>query len=138
MTHPSPTNPILGKFVRYVLIGGGSVMMYLGLFEILRRFAGLGITASVVGAYVPTLVATFLAQSRLTFKSRDMRVQTIAKYLMSMAMALGVVLLTVWIMIGFFGFSELIANLAACVASPIVGFAMQNFWVFRGSAPNPP
>lgn len=138
MNRAGISQAMLGKFTRYVLIGGASVVMYLALFEVMRRFAGLGVTTSVVAAYVPTLVATFLAQSRLTFASRDLRLRTILKYLMSMAMALGVVLATVWFMIGVVGSSELVANLVACVVSPTVGFALQNFWVFRAARADPP
>lgn len=133
MTGILPSQLIIGKLARYILIGGGSVVMYLGLYEVLRRFTGLGVTASVVGAYLPTLVATFLAQSRLTFGSRENSFKTVLKYLVAMGCALGVVVITVSLLNGVFGVSELISNLAACAVSPLVGFLLQNFWVFRNT-----
>ena len=119
------------KLVKYGAVGGASVVMYLLLYEVMRRAVGLGVTASVIAAYLPTLAATFLVQSRFTFQSRDMRLRTIGKYLVSMGTSLGVVVVTVWIVHGMLGFSELTANIVACLTSPLVGFLLQNFWVFR-------
>lgn len=123
------------KLVRYGFIGASSVAVYLVLYEVLRRFAGFGVLTSVVGAYVPTLVLTFLAQSRLTFAFKELSTKIVVKYLISVAFSLGIVIGTVWLANGVLGLPELVANLLACITSPLLGFVLQNNWVFRSQLP---
>ena len=118
------------KLVRYGFVGGASVLMYLGLYELIRHFTPLSVIASVIAAYVPTLLATFLAQSVFTFKSTQYDPTTIFKYLLSMGTGLLVVVSTVWLVHGVLGYGEFTANIVACLASPLVSFFLQNFWVF--------
>lgn len=72
---------ILRQGVKYVLVGGGSALLELGLFQVLYEIVGLALAPSNVTATVVATAANFLLNRTVTFNSTSNPARSVALYI---------------------------------------------------------
>ena len=121
-------NETIGQGIRYLLIGGGSALIDVGLFQFLYMF-GLGpIPANVTSVLVST-VFNFLMNRNVTFKSAANPVRSAVLYLLLLAFNTCFTSWTISMLIGL-GWHSLIAKVAALVCTTMWNFVLYRKVIF--------
>lgn len=130
MNRAGISQAMLGKFTRYVLIGGASVVMYLALFSLARKTLGFNQWVSVLVAYGPVLAMAYLAQNFYTFRYRKIDQRSGVRFFATTLIGLGTLLISSKMLIALLGMEEILANAIGAVLAPVVTFLLQSFWTF--------
>lgn len=69
------------QFIKYLIVGGSSAALELLLFTVLRKVAGLSITASNVTAAVTSTAFNFLVNRGWSFKAASSFTRSLVLYL---------------------------------------------------------
>lgn len=130
------------KFIKFAIIGGAATLLQfflLGLF--VEAFEWAPVTASAV-SYAVSAIFNYLANYYLTFASASSHKQTLPKFIVTVAIGLGLntalfsfflFSLNNYLLIGtnLLAAAYLIAQLFATLLTLIVNYLMHKFWIYR-------
>ena len=130
-------------FVKYSMIGGLNVVIFLGIFNLMRRVVGLDEVPSYVIAFVPTNINSFFLNKRWAF--RDERRHAVGRQYLLFAFF---TVVSLGIQTGLFQlfliplqtYGWLGENIAALLPLPFSvawNFASYRLWAFKRAEPIP-
>lgn len=122
---------ILGQGVSYLIVGGGSALIDIGLFQALYSFGIHPIPANVTSLLIST-VFNFLMNRNVTFKSTANPARSLILYLLLLAFNICFSSTAINLMIGY-GIHSLIAKLIALVCTTSWNFVLYRKVVFPSS-----
>ncbi|WP_166788529.1 GtrA family protein [Cryobacterium sp. TMS1-13-1] len=118
---------------RYLLIGGATFLIDLGLLAMLHQVLDWPLWLATGTAFLATFVFNYSLQRTFSFSSRAAHGNTLAKYLTLLAFNTGATILIVWL-IDQTGWGWGIGKVAATVATTTWNYFVFRYWVF---APGP-
>ena len=118
------------KFVRYIAIGGLSLMLYLLLLSAFVRGLHVPVFIGNLAAYAIATVFNFFGNYIWAFRSQQTRVQAGARF--GTVVAIGVLANAVLVpQLVAIGMTVELAGLMFALIWPIVSFTALNFWALR-------
>ncbi|HET6826026.1 MAG TPA: GtrA family protein [Amnibacterium sp.] len=130
---PGPHSP-RALLVRYLLIGGGSVVIDVGLLYVLHSLVGVQLSIATTIAFLVSLAFNFVC-NRLTMAGSEAKqlLRHVYRYglLVVVNLAITVAVVTA---APRFGVPYVIAKLAVVAASTCWNFVLYRRWVFTGSS----
>jgi putative flippase GtrA len=117
--------------VRFLLIGGLSFALDLGLLAVLHEAFGVELWIATPIAFVVSLIFNFLLQRIFTFKATNHGGVSAAKYLLLVAFN---IVVSDLIVTGFdaFGWSYIIGKATATVLTTVWNYWLYRHWIFKG------
>ena len=111
--------------ISYILVGGGTALLELGLFQLLYEIIGLPLQASNVAATIVATATNFMLNRSVTFKSTSNPVRSAVLYCALFAFNTTVSTLAISAMVGL--------GLPSAVAKVIMQGAVVvwNFFIYR-------
>lgn len=125
------TKETIGQGIRYLLVGGGSAAIDVGLFQALYSFGVEAALANVVSLSIST-VFNFLMNRNVTFKSAANPVRSVVAYLLLLAFNMAFSSFAITALIGF-GWHSLLAKLVALACTTSWNFVLYRKVVFPTS-----
>lgn len=121
--------------VRYLVIGGGSVVIDVGLLYVLHSIAGVQLSLATALAFITSLVFNFVL-NRLTMAGSERR-QLLRHAYRYGVLVVANLLITVAVVTAAprVGVPYVIAKLAVVAASTCWNFALYRRWVFAEGSP---
>lgn len=120
----------LGQFVRFILTGVSSLLVDLGVLQIMLG-AGIGQEISVAVAFLAGVAVNLVMHKFFTFRdSRRLHGYQVVRYFIVVAINLALTEAAVWIATGQFGWSPLAGKLLSLAPVLAVGFTLSRNWVF--------
>ncbi len=131
---PGPHSP-RALLVRYLLIGGGSVLIDVGLLYVLHSIAGVQLSLATAIAFLVSLVFNFVC-NRLTMAGSETKQLLRHAYRYALLVVANLVV-TVAVVTAAprVGVPYLIAKLAVVAASTCWNFVLYRRWVFTAPSP---
>lgn len=117
--------------VRFLLIGGISFALDLGLLAVLHEAFGVELWIATPIAFVVSLIFNFLLQRIFTFQATNHGGVSAAKYLLLVAFN---IVVSDLIVTGFdaFGWSYIIGKATATVLTTVWNYWLYRNWIFKG------
>lgn len=102
--------------IAYVLVGGGTALLELGLFQVLFELLKLPLAVSNVSATVVATAVNFLLNRNVTFKSTSNPVRSLVLYIVLFGANMAISTLMIGVLVGL-GIPSAVAKLImqACV-----------------------
>lgn len=120
----------LHRVVRFGLAGLVATVLYFLLTNALVLVGGMPPVAASVGAYLLSLGASYLLQSRFTFRVNTDSVDQVARFIITSLAGLFLSWCVMAIAVDVLSWPYVIGAAAICVLIPIVNFFMFRGWVF--------
>jgi dolichol-phosphate mannosyltransferase len=124
----------LEEFLKFGIVGGSGVIVNMGCFFVLTRYAGLKIEFASPIAIEISILSNFLLNNIWTFRRRNTRVglgSRIFRYHLVTGLAglvnYGILLLLAKV----FGVHDLIANLIGIAVGTFINFFLNSLWTWR-------
>jgi len=124
----------LEEFLKFALVGGSGVIVNMGCFFLLTRYAGLKIEFASPIAIEVSILTNFFLNNIWTFRKRNTKVGLafrILRYHLVTGLAglvnYGILLLLAKV----FGVHDLIANLIGIIIGTFINFFLNSFWTWR-------
>lgn len=116
--------------VRFLLVGGLSFALDLGLLVVLHEVAGVDLAIATPIAFVTSLVFNFLLQRLFTFRSDSHGATSAAKYL---ALVVFNILVTEVLVTGFHavGWSYIVGKATATIITTVWNYFLYKKWIFK-------
>lgn len=125
--------PFLNRFIKYLVVGSSTALIYFGLLAILLEKFKLGSTLSITGAYATSVTFHFFANRHLTFKSGSSSlVPQIIRYSVMVVSNYLITLLVIFLFVDRMHFNTYVGASIALATTIVVGFFVARLWVFRG------
>lgn len=117
--------------VRFLLVGGLSYALDLGLLVVLYEFFGVELWLATPVAFLVSLVFNFLLQRIFTFRATNKRGFSALKYILLVILNIFVSDL---IVTGFdaFGWSYMAGKTTATVLTTVWNYFLYRHWIFKG------
>lgn len=120
---------------RYLLIGGATFLIDLGLLAVLHEVLGWALWLSTGTAFLATFVFNYSLQRTFSFGSRSAHGSTLAKYLTLLAFNTVATIGIVWL-IDQTGWGWGIGKIAATVVTTAWNYFVFRYWVFSEGPQN--
>jgi dolichol-phosphate mannosyltransferase len=124
----------LEEFLKFAVVGGSGVIVNMGCFFLLTRYAGLKIEFASPIAIEVSILTNFFLNNTWTFRKRNTKVRLagrILRYHLVTGLAglvnYGILLLLAKV----FGMHDLIANLIGIIIGTFINFFLNSFWTWR-------
>ncbi len=124
----------LEEFLKFAIVGGSGVIVNMGFFFILTRYARLNIEYASPIAIEISILSNFLLNNVWTFRKRNTKVGLVSRvfrYHLVTGLAglvnYGVLLLLAKV----FGVNDLIANLIGIIIGTFINFFLNSLWTWR-------
>ena len=124
----------LEEFLKFAIVGGSGVIVNMGCFFLLTRYAGLKIEYASPIAIEVSILTNFFLNNIWTFRKRNTKVglaSRILRYHLVTGLAglvnYGILLLLAKV----FGMHDLIANLIGIIIGTFINFFLNSFWTWR-------
>jgi dolichol-phosphate mannosyltransferase len=129
----------LEEFLKFAAVGGSGVIVNMGGFYILTRWAGLRIEIASPIAIEISILSNFLLNNVWTFRKRNTNVglpSRILRYHLVTGLA-GLVNYGILLLLArLFGVHDLIANLIGIIVGTFINFFLNSLWTWRIKAAN--
>jgi len=123
--------PLLMKFMRFAVVGGGSVVIYAAVtWALVTASAFTPPTASVVG-YLAAMPLNFLGQKIFAFRSGGGAGGQAVRYVITSAANIAVSYAIMWVSVNVLGIGVLGGIVLTILTIPSVTFFVFDGWVFR-------
>ncbi|MFD0757674.1 GtrA family protein [Arthrobacter ulcerisalmonis] len=122
--------------IRFLLVGGLSFALDLGLLVILHEVVGVDLAIATPIAFVTSLVFNFLLQRLFTFRSDSHGATSAAKYL---ALVVFNILVTEVLVTGFHavGWSYIVGKATATIITTVWNYFLYKKWIFKRTTTDP-
>lgn len=120
---------------RYLLIGGATFLIDLGLLAVLHEVLGWALWLSTGTAFLATFVFNYSLQRTFSFGSRSAHGNALAKYLTLLAFNTVATIVIVWL-VDQTGWGWGIGKIAATVATTAWNYFVFRYWVFAPGTQN--
>ena len=127
---PSGERP--ARLARYGVTGACSTLTHVGVLFVLAERAGVPPVAASTAGFVASIVVSYTLQRYWVFRSTQSHLAAGAKFLAVTAVAFGVNTSTLWLGTEVFPLPYQPVQLAALVLIPVVNYALNAAWTFRG------
>lgn len=120
-------------FLKFMIAGVGTTIIYLGLFSLLWYVFHVNHIISISIAFLNAAAFQFLANRKLTFQINDNNPQHILRYLVFLGInyLLSVIILQSCIL----AFSSTFIGLVlTCFITPLTGYLFFKYWIFNPSS----
>jgi len=124
----------LEEFLKFAVVGGSGVIVNMGCFFILTRYARLNIEYASPIAIEISILSNFLLNNIWTFRKRNTKVglaSRIFRYHLVTGLAglvnYGILLLLAKV----FGVHDLIANMIGIIVGTFINFFLNSLWTWR-------
>ena len=127
------------EFMKFAVVGGSGVLVNMGCFFILTRYAGIRIEYASPIAIEISILSNFLLNNAWTFRKRHTRVRfagRILRYHLVTAVAGLVNYLTLLLLANVFGIHDLLANLIGIILGTFINFFLNSLWTWRVTGPS--
>ncbi len=120
------------EFVRYVLVGGTTALIYFGLVLVFVEIFSLHGVLPVSLAYLASVAFHFISSRQFTFKAVGGSVSgQVIRYLTMVGLNYLVTAVTVYFFADYLQYPTYIAAGFAVAATLVIGYGMTKFWVFK-------
>ncbi len=120
---------MIGRFVRYGIIGVTGVGVNLGVLTLLRHGWPAQATATYVVAVEASIISNYVLNAWFTFKAR---VHFFGLMRYNLVSAGGLIVQTaIYKLMLLHGLNYILADLIAIPFGTVIGFVLSNVWVFR-------
>ncbi len=127
-----PNGDRLARLARYGVTGGCSTLTHVGvLFLLVEAIHAWPVAASAAG-FVASIAVSYTLQRYWVFRSAQSHLTAGAKFLAVTAVAFGVNTVTLMLGTEVFALPYQPVQLVALVLIPIVNYALNATWTFRG------
>jgi len=130
----------LEEFLKFAVVGGSGVIVNMGCFFLLTRYAGLKIEFASPIAIEASILTNFFLNNIWTSRTSNTRVglaSRILRYHLVTGLAglvnYGILLL----LANVFGVHDLIANLIGIIVGTFINFFLNSLWTWRVKAEDP-
>lgn len=130
-----PFSRILGhRVVKFLLIGGLSFVIDLGLLILLHEFFGVGLWIATPISFIASLVFNFALQRSFTFKATNRSIESLIKYVL-------LVIFNIFatdIIVNLFAGTELTyatGKVVSTVSTMVWNFFIYKYWIFPSRDP---
>ncbi len=124
----------LEEFLKFAVVGGSGVIVNMGSFFLLTRYAGLNIEFASPIAIEVSILTNFFLNNIWTFRKRNTKVglaSRILRYHLVTGLAglvnYGILLLLAKV----FGVHDMIANLIGIIIGTFINFFLNSLWTWR-------
>jgi putative flippase GtrA len=130
------------KFIKFAVIGGAATLLQFLLLGIFVELMGMAPILASASSYACSSVFNYLANYYFTFTSKQSHSQTLPKFIVTVAIGLGLntalfsfflFSLNNYLLIGtnLLAAAYLIAQLFATLLTLIVNYLMHKLWIYR-------
>lgn len=124
----------LEEFLKFAIVGGSGVIVNMGCFFILTRYAGLKLEYASPIAIEISILSNFILNNIWTFRKRNTKVglaSRIFRYHLVTGLA-GIVNYGILLLLAkVFGVNDLIANLIGIMVGTFINFLLNSLWTWR-------
>lgn len=124
----------LEEFLKFAVVGGSGVIVNMGCFFLLTRYAGLKIEYASPIAIEVSILTNFFLNNIWTFRKRNTKVgfaARIFRYHLVTGLA-GIVNYGILLLLAkVFGINDLIANLIGIIIGTFINFFLNSLWTWR-------
>ena len=124
----------LEEFLKFAVVGGSGVIVNMGSFFFLTRYAGLNIEFASPIAIEVSILTNFFLNNIWTFRKRNTKVGLVSRILryhlvtgFAGLVNYGILLLLAKV----FGMHDMIANLIGIIIGTFINFFLNSFWTWR-------
>ena len=124
----------LEEFMKFSVVGGSGVIVNMGCFFLLTRYANLDIEFASPVAIEISILINFSLNNLWTFRKRKTRVlffSRILRYHLVTGLAGIVNYFTLLLLAKVFGMPDLIANLIGILLGTLINFFLNSLWTWR-------
>jgi len=134
MLHFGVKTEKLEEFLKFAVVGGSGVIINMGCFFLLTRYAGLKIEYASPIAIEVSILTNFFLNNTWTFRKRNTKVGLVSRILryhlvtgFAGLVNYGILLLLAKV----FGMHDMIANLIGIIIGTFINFFLNSFWTWR-------
>ncbi len=124
----------LEEFLKFAIVGGSGVIVNMGCFFLITRYAGLKIEYASPIAIEISILTNFFLNNIWTFRKRNTKVglaSRILRYHLVTGLA-GLVNYGILLLLAkMFGVHDLIANLIGIIVGTFINFFLNSLWTWR-------
>ena len=124
----------LEEFLKFAIVGGSGVIVNMGCFFILTRYAGLKLEYASPIAIEISILSNFILNNIWTFRKRNTKVglaSRIFRYHLVTGLA-GIVNYGILLLLAkVFGVNDMIANLIGIMVGTFINFLLNSLWTWR-------
>ena len=124
----------LEEFMKFAIVGGSGVIVNMGCFFLITRYAGLKIEYASPIAIEVSILTNFFLNNIWTFRKRNTKVglaSRILRYHLVTGLA-GLVNYGILLLLAkMFGVHDLIANLIGIIVGTFINFFLNSLWTWR-------
>ena len=128
-------NPVkFREFIKFGLVGGSGVVVNMGLFYALTRWAGMRIEIASPVAIETSILTNFFLNNAWTFRRRQAAVPfrfRIVRYHLVTGLAGGVNYLVLLLLVHLAGLHDLVANLVGIVTAMFINYFLNSLWTWK-------
>lgn len=122
---------LLGKFTRFIVIGGLSAVVYfLITIAVKMGFSAEPKIASVIG-YLVSIPINYAGNRYFSFRSGREINREFSRFIVVHGLNLVIVVGVMTVAVEHFHYDYLVGSLATVIVIPVVTFVFMNWWVFR-------
>ncbi len=124
----------LEEFLKFAIVGGSGVIVNMGCFFLITRYAGLKIEYASPIAIEISILTNFFLNNIWTFRKRNTKVglaSRILRYHLVTGLAGLVNYGTLLLLAKMFGVHDLIANLIGIIVGTFINFFLNSLWTWR-------
>ena len=124
----------LEEFMKFAVVGGSGVIVNMGCFFLLTRYAELDIKYASPIAIEVSILTNFFLNNLWTFRNRRTPVpfwSRILRYHLVTGLAGVVNYFTLLLLANVFGIPDLVANLIGIVLGTLINFFLNSLWTWR-------
>jgi len=118
------------QFIRFSAVGGSSVVVYFIALAILRNFIDNTILLTFL-CYLLSAIYNFILQSTFTFKARDIRGGTVARFGVMHGAAMAANSAAMYLLVDIFLLPLYGAQFLVTACITVAVFSASKYWVFR-------
>lgn len=119
-------------FIRYCMIGGASMLAYIGVSNALY-FVGLHPTASTIFAWTIAASIAYFGHIHFSYRVQADHRRMVFKFATLLGINFLQTLAVTYLFFDLLGFSYPVTSLIASVSGPLVSYPINKYWVFRVS-----
>ena len=125
----------LEEFLKFGVVGGSGVLVNMGCFFLLTRYANMNIEFASPIAIEISILTNFSLNNLWTFRKRNTGISLfsrVLRYHIVTGLAGVVNYLTLLLLAKVFGTPDLIANLIGILLGMLINFFLNSLWTWRG------
>lgn len=128
-------NPVkFREFIKFGLVGSSGVLVNMGMFYALTRWAGMRIEIASPVAIETSILTNFFLNNAWTFRWRETAVPfrfRIVRYHLVTGMSGGVNYLVLLLLVHMAGLHDLLSNLIGIVTAMFINFFLNSLWTWK-------